>query len=132
MLRVLVRSSVFPSLLLLSLAFVATGCGTAVNTDGPNAAPAVASTISEAPANQANEVDSSVSEDLAKLPPQDRALAEMQKTCPVTDALLGSMGAPCKVTVKGQTVFLCCDGCEEKLRHNADMYLAKLKNAEPK
>ena len=38
----------------------------------------------------------------------NRAAAEKQKTCPVTDALLGSMGTPVKVTVKGRTVFLLC------------------------
>ena len=38
----------------------------------------------------------------------DQELIEKQKTCPVTDALLGSMGTPVKVQVKGRTVFLCC------------------------
>jgi hypothetical protein len=49
----------------------------------------------------------------AKLPPEDRAIAEKQKVCPVTDAPLRSMGVPDKVTLKGKTVFLCCEGCEE-------------------
>jgi hypothetical protein len=75
------------------------------------------------------EADPDVIAELAKLPPADRALAEKQRVCPVTDALLGSMGAPSKVTVKGRTVFLCCDGCEEKLNKNADKYLAKLNHA---
>ncbi len=66
-------------------------------------------------------------EGLAELSPEDRALAEKQDICPVTGEKLGSMGKPYKVTVKGQTVFLCCDGCEAKLLKEPDKYLAKLK-----
>lgn len=66
-------------------------------------------------------------EGLAELSPEDRALAEKQETCPVTGEKLGSMGKPVKVTVKGQTVFLCCEGCEEDLQKEPDKYLAKLK-----
>ena len=143
MLRILLGYGVFTSIPLLSLILSVAGCGTSVAKDGPKATPAAASSKTEAgccashspqsePANPGNEVDSNASEDLAKLPPQDRALAGKQKTCPVTGAPLGSMGVPCKVTVKGQTVFLCCAGCEEKLRKDADKYLAKLKGTEPK
>ena len=39
-------------------------------------------------------------EALSQLSAADRALAAKQKTCPVTGELLGSMGAPYKVTVK--------------------------------
>src|SRR5262249_49956222 len=45
---------------------------------------------------------------LAKLNPEDRRLAEEQGYCPETEQLLGTMGVPLKVTVKGRTVFLCC------------------------
>ncbi len=34
---------------------------------------------------------------------------------------------PVKITVKGQTVFLCCAGCEESIKKDPDKYLAKLK-----
>ncbi len=37
------------------------------------------------------------------------------------------MGTPVKITVKGQTVFLCCPGCEATIKKNPDKYLAKLK-----
>lgn len=63
---------------------------------------------------------------LSKLSPDDRALAESQGICPVTKLALGSMGTPPKVEVDGRTVFLCCLGCEEKLRKDPDKYLAKL------
>jgi len=56
----------------------------------------------------------------------DQELIAIQKTCPVTDALLGSMGTPVKVTVKGRTVFLCCAGCKAKLLKDPDKYLEKL------
>jgi hypothetical protein len=63
---------------------------------------------------------------LAGLPEADRILAERQRTCPVTRMPLGSMGTPRRVEVQGRVVFLCCDGCTEKLRRNADRYLAGL------
>jgi YHS domain-containing protein len=64
---------------------------------------------------------------LAELSPADRAAALKQRVCPVSGEALGSMGKPYKVTVKGQTFFLCCDGCQEELNKNPDKYLAKLK-----
>jgi YHS domain-containing protein len=63
---------------------------------------------------------------LAELSPDDRAAAEKQRACPVTGERLGIMGKPYKVTVKGQTLFLCCSGCEEELKQDPDKYLAKL------
>jgi Cu(I)/Ag(I) efflux system membrane fusion protein len=50
---------------------------------------------------------------LAKLSPADRALVEQQRTCPILkDSRLGSMGPPVKLTLAGETVFLCCSGCK--------------------
>ncbi len=63
---------------------------------------------------------------LAELSPEDRALAEKQKTCPVSGEMLGAMGKPYKVSVQGRTVFLCCPGCEAKLKNDPEKYLAKL------
>lgn len=64
--------------------------------------------------------------ELAKLPPEERASAEKQQVCPVTGELLGSMGPPKKVDINGQQVWICCDGCREKLQANPDKYLPKL------
>jgi YHS domain-containing protein len=64
---------------------------------------------------------------LAKLSPEDAASAEKQHMCPVSGEMLGTMGAPQKVTVNGQQVWICCDGCKDKLLENPDKYLAKLK-----
>jgi membrane fusion protein, copper/silver efflux system len=63
---------------------------------------------------------------LAKLSPADRALAEAQKICPVTDEPLGIMGAPIKVMVKGQPVFVCCKGCDEEALDKPDETLRKV------
>ncbi len=48
-----------------------------------------------------------------------------QKTCPVTGEALGSMGPPIPVTVKGQTIYVCCEGCVEAVQSDPDVYLAK-------
>ena len=64
---------------------------------------------------------------LAKLPDQDRTLAEQQQVCPVTDMPLGSMGAPIKVMVEDRPVFICCEGCRMRLLAEPAKYLAKLK-----
>jgi hypothetical protein len=58
--------------------------------------------------------------------PTDQELIEKQKTCPVMNKPLGSMGKPVKVVVKGRTVFLCCAGCKKKLFADPDKYLKKL------
>ncbi|MBC8875621.1 MAG: hypothetical protein H8E44_39850 [Planctomycetes bacterium] len=63
---------------------------------------------------------------LSQLSHDDRMAAEKQKTCPVSTEALGSMGKPYKVTINDRDVFLCCQGCEEKLRGDPDKYLAKI------
>ncbi len=67
---------------------------------------------------------------LAELSVEDRESAKKQGVCPVSGELLGAMGKPFKTTVKGKTVFLCCEGCEQELKNNPDKYLAKLKDTE--
>jgi multidrug efflux pump subunit AcrA (membrane-fusion protein) len=63
---------------------------------------------------------------LSKLSAADRALAEAQKICPVTDQPLGVMGTPVKVMVKGRPVFVCCKGCDEEALEKADAVLRKV------
>lgn len=64
---------------------------------------------------------------LANLPPEDRALAEAQRFCPILpDNLLGSMGTPVKLTVGGQPVFVCCSGCKKEAQANAKETLRKV------
>lgn len=63
---------------------------------------------------------------LAKLPPEDRALAEAQRLCPVTDEPLGSMGMPIKLILKGQAVFVCCKACRADAEKDPDGMLKKV------
>ena len=75
--------------------------------------------------------DPEVAKALAQLTPADRALAEQQEVCPVTGEPLGSMGTPIKVTVEGQEVFVCCEGCVDAVKESPDKYLSKLKQTSP-
>jgi Cu(I)/Ag(I) efflux system membrane fusion protein len=119
----MIRISASTMLLLAStLTFGLSGC----NSQTPT---------SDAPSEQATDTqaDSAPSEmdkvkaELAKLPPEDAASAEAQKVCPVSDEMLGTMGAPKKIDVNGQDVWICCDGCKDTLLASPDEYLAKLK-----
>jgi RND family efflux transporter MFP subunit len=71
-------------------------------------------------------MEQKVRNNLAKLTPADRQLAEAQRSCPVQPKLLGSMGVPIKIMVKGQPVFICCQGCEDDLTANSDEILKKV------
>jgi Cu(I)/Ag(I) efflux system membrane fusion protein len=50
-----------------------------------------------------------------RLPPRDRALALLQRVCPVTRLPLGSMGAPIPIVLPDRTFYLCCEGCRSRL-----------------
>ncbi|HET6879399.1 MAG TPA: heavy metal-binding domain-containing protein, partial [Pirellulales bacterium] len=64
---------------------------------------------------------------LDALPPDERAQAKRQKLCPITGMPLGSMGTPVKIEIQGNTVFLCCAGCEAEASENPGQTLEKLK-----
>jgi hypothetical protein len=70
--------------------------------------------------------DATIEAALASLSAADRAAALKQKICPVSDAALGSMGAPIKVSVAGHDVFICCEHCEEPLKAEPAKHLAKI------
>jgi Cu(I)/Ag(I) efflux system membrane fusion protein len=62
---------------------------------------------------------------LKKLRPRDRRLAAAQKFCPIEqNNLLGEMGKPFKITLRGRPVFLCCSSCEDRARDNPGATLA--------
>lgn len=67
------------------------------------------------PVSAAEKEAAEIREALSKLPEEDRKLAEEQKTCPVGNSALGSMGTPIKVDVGGKPVFICCEGCRKSL-----------------
>lgn len=72
--------------------------------------------------------EAAIKKNLAKLSPEDRKLAEEQQFCPDTDARLGasSMGVPLKVTLKGEPVFICCQGCQKNIEEDPDATLKKV------
>lgn len=73
------------------------------------------------------DAEAKVAEGLAMLSAEDKALAEKQKICPVSDMPLGAKGKPIKLTVKDdQTIFVCCKGCEAPVKGDPDKFLAKL------
>lgn len=77
--------------------------------------------------------EAEIKANLAKLSPEDRALAEKQKYCVEQDKdLLGSMGVPIKLTIKGEPVFICCKGCEKHALKDPDKTLAKAKELREK
>jgi hypothetical protein len=80
------------------------------------------------PAQTSVEEDTKANDAMAKLSPADRAKAEIQKMCPVSNEPLGSMGTPIKVTVEGRDVFVCCEGCVDELKANFAKYADQLEN----
>jgi uncharacterized protein (TIGR03000 family) len=78
-------------------------------------------------------VDKEVAANIAKLAPEDQKAVQAQRFCAVQEGIrLGSMGVPVKVTLKGQTVYLCCEGCQEKANADPDKTLEKVKKIEAK
>ncbi|MBL8849752.1 MAG: hypothetical protein JNG89_08710 [Planctomycetaceae bacterium] len=67
---------------------------------------------------------------MAKLSPEDRALAEAQKVCVVSKEPLGTMGAPIKVEHDDEVAFLCCEGCRDAFEADPHKYLTALHEAE--
>ncbi len=63
---------------------------------------------------------------IEQLPAADRKLALAQHVCPITGAALGSMGVPVKITLRGQPVFLCCQGCVGKAKKDPEGTLRKV------
>jgi hypothetical protein len=56
-----------------------------------------------------------IRESISKLPTKDQKLAVAQGYCPVmAENRLGTMGAPIKVMIDDQPVFLCCAGCKRR------------------
>jgi hypothetical protein len=53
-------------------------------------------------------------------------LIAIQKICPVTGKLLGSMGHPLKVSIDNQEVFICCAGCKTPLEDKPEEYLPRI------
>lgn len=112
-------------LMVLPVALFLAGCSGAPTT-GPRGS-------GTKPAPSATGEEAEIRDNLAKLSPEDRKLAEAQKFCVVQDKnRLGSMGKPIKVMVKDQPVFLCCEHCRKKALADPDKTLAKVKELKAK
>lgn len=68
--------------------------------------------------------------DVPNLSDEDQKIVAQQKICPVTELLLDSMGGPIPVMLGDRKVFICCAGCELKLRNEPEKYLAKIPKGE--
>ncbi|MFV1965365.1 MAG: hypothetical protein ACC628_08075 [Pirellulaceae bacterium] len=55
----------------------------------------------------------------------DRAWVTQQRTCPVMGAPLGQQGTPVKVSISGQSLFVCCQGCVDRVVQTPEVYLQK-------
>ena len=53
---------------------------------------------------------------IKELPAAEQAAAIQQAVCPVSTHHLGSMEKPVKVTAEGRTFYICCEGCEDKVK----------------
>ena len=103
--------------------FLIAGCS------GPSATETASDTGDQSTETVAHEhADDHEHEAAAPLTDGDRQLIAAQKTCPVGDSALGSMGDPVKVMIGERAVFLCCEHCRESLLEDPDKYLAKLDN----
>jgi hypothetical protein len=102
---------------LLSAALLTAGC-TQEPAKTPNEDKPAESAGEEKASAAADDEETAIAAEIAKLPEAEQAAAIAQKYCPVSvmdggDNRLGSMGMPFKVTLEGQDVYLCCEGCQE-------------------
>ena len=123
------RWLLFPAAaLVLAGAYGLSGCSKATTSGKSEATPVVKEGDHDhAVAASQSDEDAKISAGLAELSAADKVLAEKQKICPVSGEALGLMGAPVKIDVKGQPVFICCGGCKKELLAKPDEFLAKLK-----
>ncbi len=56
----------------------------------------------------------------------DGAAIRAQRDCPVMNQPLGAHGKPLKVAINGRPVFVCCEGCIDKVVQGRDFYFRKL------
>lgn len=70
--------------------------------------------------------DASMLTHIRMLPDDEQPQALDQVICPITRMKLGSMGVPPKATINGQVVYLCCEGCRERLMKDPQGYLSML------
>jgi multidrug efflux pump subunit AcrA (membrane-fusion protein) len=78
------------------------------------------------PATEKKDPEAKIQAALAKLSEEDRKIATEQRFCVVLPkSRLGSMGTPVKLTLAGETVFLCCEGCKDDVLADPDAAVKK-------
>ena len=108
------------SVVLIPIALAIVGCNNQAAAPKPDAAAKDEAVDAEKEAE--------IAANMAKLPEEDRKAAQAQKFCAVENdsRLGGSMGVPYKLVIEGQSVFLCCQGCEETALKDPKATLAKV------
>ena len=82
-----------------------------------------------APGPAPTDTDADIEANLSQLGPEDQQLAEQQKYCPMMEGVrLGEMGRPYKVTVQGDSIFVCCKKCVLAAQNEPDRALAKIRD----
>jgi hypothetical protein len=121
---------------IIATALAVWGCNDAARPVAQSTTPtAVARGAKQSPAQPAPtaEEEAEIKENLAKLSPEDRKLADAQRFCAIDeDHRLGEMGVPYKVMIMEQPVLLCCKGCEKDAKNNPEKTLAKVKELKAK
>lgn len=106
-------------------ALVLLGCGKEEGPKQARSAPGVA--------ENAEDAEQQVKDNLAKLSPEDRKLAEAQRMCPLMPGVrLGAKGTPRKVMAGDEAVFVCCGKCEQAAKRDPAQALARLKDMKAK
>ena len=62
---------------------------------------------------------------VAKVEASDQPAITKQQVCPVSRAMLGSMGGPVKVLVGEHALYLCCPGCIAKVKESPEKFVLK-------
>ena len=84
------------------------------------------------PNNSQDPAEAEIQAQRAKLSPEDRKLVDAQEWCVTSAERLGSMGAPIKLMVKDQPVFICCKGCQRAALADPAATLAKVQELKKK
>lgn len=119
-------------LLTVCLALLIAGCGTPKSAEGTKEGGNKSNTHQGHQHGSSSDSKTEMEQmkaELAKLSPEDAASAEKQHICPVSDKMLGSMGAPIKVSVNDREIWICCAGCKQQVLKEPAKYLAKIDKA---
>ncbi len=95
----------------MDMSGMAMGQGPAAVAPPAPAAPAAVATAPPPPPMPASERSAATEMTMARITQADWKAIAAQRTCPVSGAALGSMGAPLKITQGGRSVFVCCPDC---------------------